>query len=70
MEKTQLNIASTGLIYTPGLFKYIIEGVMPFQKKKAKELLAALGIPAEFIPAIIKGKYEKKIEGETLILIL
>ena len=70
MEKTQLNIASNGLIYTPGLFKYIMEGVLPFQKKKAKELLAALGIPAEFIPAIIKGKFEQKVEGETLVLVI
>lgn len=68
--KTQLNIASTGLIYSPGVFKFIVQGVLPFDKKKAKELLAALGIPAQFIPAIIKGKYEQSIEGETLVLVI
>jgi hypothetical protein len=69
MEQTTLKIASTGLIYTPGIFAWI-ENEIPFNKKQAKKLLAALGIPAEFIPAILNGKYKKWTEGETLVLAL
>lgn len=67
MEKTQLKIASTGWIYAPGFFAWI-ENLLAYDKKQAKKLLGAMGIPAAFIPAILKGKYEKAIEGETLVL--
>jgi hypothetical protein len=38
-------IASTPLIFTPGVFRWIIETVRPFDVPKAAELFAALGLP-------------------------
>jgi hypothetical protein len=67
MEKDVLNIASADWIYTPGFFAWI-ENMIPYDKPQAKKLLGALGIPAQFIPKILAGKYEKAIDGETLVL--
>lgn len=67
MEKTVLNIASTGWIYSPGFFAWI-ENMLGYDKKQAKKLLGALGIPAEFIPKILAGKYAKAIDADNLVL--
>lgn len=68
-ETVTLNIHSTGLIYSPGMFNWIMHGAKQ-DKRKTKELLAALGIPAEFIPRIMQGQYSTATEGETLVLTL
>ena len=64
---TTLNVHSTGLIYSPGLFDWIMAH-RPNQAKRKAELLAALGIPDEFIEPIIKGQYDKRVDGETLVI--
>ena len=65
---TTLNIHSTGLIYSPGLFRYIVQGVLPFDEAKARELLAAFGVPDEFVENIVLGRFEQETDGETLVL--
>ena len=65
---TTLRIASNPLVYTPGLFAYIMQTVAPFHRAKAGELLAACNIPANLITNILRGKYQSRIEGETLVL--
>lgn len=64
---TTLNIHSTGLIYSPGMFEWIMHHGKG-QKRRKAELLAALGIPAEYVEPIIKGQYDKRVEGETLVI--
>ena len=67
---TTLNITSTGMIYSPGIFQWVMETIAPFDQTKAKELLAALNIPQNLISKILKGKYRHRIEGETLVLMI
>jgi hypothetical protein len=62
-----LNVHSTGLIYSPGIFDWIMAHGSR-QHKRKRELLAALGIPEEFIQPIIKGNFDKRVEGETLVI--
>jgi hypothetical protein len=38
-------IASTPLIHSPGIFRWIVETVRPFDRPKALELFAAMGLP-------------------------
>ena len=64
---TTLNVHSTSLIYSPGLFDWIMHHGANQRKRKA-ELLEALGIPADFIGPILKGQYDKRVDGETLVL--
>ena len=64
---TTLNVHSTGWIYTPNVFEWIMAHSKS-QHKRKRELLAALGIPDEFIAPILKGQFEKRVEGETLVL--
>lgn len=66
-ESVTLNVHSNGLIYSPGFFNWIMNGAKQ-NKRKTRELLAALGIPAEFITPIMQGKYSTAVEGETLVL--
>lgn len=65
---TTLRIASTGLIHSVGLFRWIEQAIMPFDDSKARELLDALGIRSDLIDPIIAGNYEAKADGETLVL--
>jgi len=66
---TTLNIHSTGLIYSPGLFAWIMAHSKR-EKKRKVELLLALGVPAEYVEPILAGEYEQRTEGETLVLTL
>jgi hypothetical protein len=66
---TTLHIHSTGLIYSPGLFRWIVEGFKR-DKPKARELLLALGVPTEYVAPILAGKYQQHTEGETLVITL
>jgi hypothetical protein len=43
----QYRIASTPMIHSPGVFRWIIETVRPFDVPKAQELFAAMGLPEE-----------------------
>lgn len=64
----QLNLHSTTLIYSPGLFAWIVETVLPFDTPKATELLLALGIPQQYVEPILAGQYDTRIKNETLII--
>lgn len=64
----QLNVHSTNLIYSPGVFAWIVETVMPFDTPKAQELLLALGIPQQYVEPILAGQYDTRTEAETLII--
>lgn len=68
-EPTTLYIHSSGLIYSPGFFNWIMS-FRKSEKARAKKLLLALGIPPEFIKPIMAGEFQKSEEGETLILTL
>jgi len=63
-----IRVHSTPLIYSPGIFSYIEQAVIPFDEPKARELIAALGIPCEYIDKIINGEYEKTVNEEILVL--
>lgn len=65
---TTLRIHSTSLIHSPGIFNYVEQAIIPFDKPRAKELLSALGIPDEFVDKIINGQYKKAVDKETLVL--
>jgi hypothetical protein len=40
-------IASTPMIHSPGVFQWIIDAIRPFDKPRARELFAAMGLPEE-----------------------
>lgn len=40
-------IASAPMIHSPGVFRWIIEAIRPFDVSKARELFAAMGLPDE-----------------------
>jgi hypothetical protein len=65
---TTLHIHSTGLIYSPGLFAWIVQAVLPHDDKRARELLEAFGVPVEFIEDIVLGRFETETDGETLVV--
>jgi hypothetical protein len=67
MPNTQLTVASAAWIYAPGFFAWI-ENMLPYDKKQAKKLLGAMGIPPEYIPKILAGKYAKAIDEDNLVL--
>jgi hypothetical protein len=58
------------MIHTPGVFRWIMEAVKPFQPRKARELFESLGLP----PAVSKDLASKspvstwKTEGEIQII--
>lgn len=63
-------IASTPMIHTPGVFRWIVEAIRPFDIPKARELFAALGLP-ETVAAMLADSDPRitwQVEGETLIL--
>jgi len=64
----KLNLHSTSLIYSPGVFAWIVETVMPFDTHRATELLLALGIPQQYVEPILAGQYDTRIKDETLII--
>ena len=64
----QLRINSTSLVYSPGVFAWTINAVLPDNCTRAAEILAALGIPNEYITAILSGHFEHHIDGETLVI--
>lgn len=68
---TTLRIHSTPLIYSPGMFRWIEQALLPDpgQTMELKlDMLSAMGIPEEFHLATIGREYTKRTEGETLVL--
>ena len=68
---TTLRIHSTPLIYSPGMFRWIAEALLPDEKQTMElklEMLSAMGIPEELHLATLGGEYVTRTEGETLII--
>jgi hypothetical protein len=65
-----LKLHSNPMIYSPGVFRYIEETMIPFKQHKgsARMMLAALGIPKQFIAPILARQFAKSLEGDTLVL--
>lgn len=69
MER-KIRMKSTGFVYAPGMFRWVREAVAPFNKKKATEVLEALGLPTDDAKVLSNHKHEVKttIDGEDLLL--
>lgn len=68
---TTLRIHSTPMIYSPGMFRWIAEALLPDDKQSMElklEMLAAMGIPEELHLATLGREYVTRTEGETLII--
>jgi hypothetical protein len=68
---TTLRIHSTDLIYSPGMFRWIEQALLPDKAQSMElklDLLAAMGIPEDFHLATLGGEYVSRTEGETLVL--
>lgn len=66
----KIRILSTAGIYTPGVFRWVREAVAPFDKKKAIEVLEALGLQNADAEALAdpKQKVDTTVDGEDLLL--
>lgn len=68
---TTLRIYSTDLIYSPGMFRWLEQALLPDpgQTMELKlDLLSAMGIPEEFHLATLGREYVSRTEGQTLVL--
>ena len=66
-----LRIHSTDLIYSPGMFRWIEQALLPDKSQSMElklEMLAAMGIPEEVHLATIGREYVSRTEGQTLVL--
>lgn len=66
-----LRIHSTPMIYSPGMFRWIEQALLPDQAQSMElklDLLSAMGIPEELHLATIGREYVSRTEGETLVL--
>lgn len=64
-------IRSTPMVHTPNYFKYVLEGIRPFDVAQAARMLDALGLPTEACLAVMDGEFHWMIEedGETVRLV-
>jgi len=69
MER-KIRMKSTGFVYAPGMFRWVREAVAPFNKKKAIEVLEALGLQKADAKALANPKQEvtTTVDGEDLLL--
>lgn len=68
---TTLRIHSTPLIYSPGMFRWLEQALLPDQNQAIElklDLLSAMGIPEELHLATIGREYVSRTEGQTLVL--
>lgn len=68
---TTLRIRSTELIYSPGMFRWIEQALLPDKSQSMElklDMLSAMGIPEDLHIATIGREYVSRTEGETLIL--
>ncbi len=68
---TTLRIHSTPLIYSPGMFRWLEQALLPDASQPMElklDLLAAMGIPDDFHLATLAGEYVSRTEGETLVI--
>lgn len=66
-----LRIHSTDLIYSPGMFRWIEQALLPDKAQSMElklDMLAAMGIPEEFHLATLGREYVSRTEGQTLVL--
>jgi hypothetical protein len=68
---TEYFIQSTPLVSASGMFRYIMEGVRPFDALMAARLLESLGVPQEACVAVMDNEFHWTIEedGETVRLV-
>lgn len=50
---TTYNLRTQGLIHSPGIFRWVMDAVLPFDNHKASEVLLALGIPEPVALALV-----------------
>ena len=63
-------IQSTPMIHSPGIFRWIIEAVRPFDTPKAAELFAAMGLPEDIAGRLAESDplIAVSYDGETVIV--
>lgn len=61
---------STPMIHSPGVFRWIIETVRPFDTPKATELFAAMGLPEDIAGRLAESDplISVSYDGETVIV--
>jgi hypothetical protein len=66
----QYRIASTPMIHSPGVFRWILETIRPFDVPKAQELFAAMGLPEEVAARLAESDPGVSVtyDGETVIV--
>jgi hypothetical protein len=60
----QYFIRSNGLIHMPGFFRWIVEGVLPFDAESAMRILDSVGLPTDACVAVHDGSYVWHIEDD------
>jgi hypothetical protein len=65
---TTYRIASTAMIYTPGVLNWIVEAVTPFDRPRAIDLLEALGLPLNAAEAVADGNAKISTEDEMAVV--
>ena len=68
---TTLRIHSTDLIYSPGMFRWLEEALLPDKTQSMElklDMLSAMGIPEDFHLATLGREYVRRTEGDTLVL--
>lgn len=60
-------LTSCEMVFTPGVIKWIVEGVAPFNKSKAVNILReTYKVPDKACKKIIKGQYD--VQGDCVIV--
>ena len=57
-------IRSNALIHMPGFFRWVVEGVLPFDAESAMRILDSVGLPTEACVAVYDGSYDWYIEDD------
>ena len=68
---TTIRIHPTPMIYSPGMFQWIEQALLPDKTQSMElklDLLSAMGIPEELHIATLGREYTSRTEGETLVL--
>ena len=64
-------IRSNALIHMPGFFRWVVEGVLPFDAESAMRILDSVGLPTDACVAVHDGAFNWHIEddGSTVYLV-
>ena len=61
-ENVTYTIHSNGVIYSPNVFRWILETILPFDVSKGRHMLRAMGLPADAVDCIIDGDFAWNIQ--------